>query len=64
MTTTITVKLEKMMPEYWGIDQLLHDMAADTVADRDAAIIELIMEDIIDFLDNAKWTVEVSEVQP
>lgn len=52
------VIIEKELEPWWGVDDLLEDMTTATDAEKEAAIVELLNEDISALLNGASWRIE------
>lgn len=52
------VTIEKVLEEFWGIDEFLAELGPASIEKQDSAIInELLYDDIQTMLDDASWTI-------
>lgn len=59
MAVTVHIAIAKTLEVWWGVDDLLADMADATDEEKKEAIIELVGDDRTAFIDGAEWTVTI-----
>ena len=59
MAITVHIAIAKTLEDWWGVDDLLADMAGATDEEKKEAIIEFVDEDRTAFIEGAEWTVTI-----
>lgn len=55
----VTVTVSKELPPIWGAEELIAEMDGYPQHDVRAALIELVQEDVLAFLEGANWSVKL-----